>query len=398
MDVDAVATEFEHMTDLGAHVQGEGRVERRVRRPPPPCREPQITNPLITAMRLPPASAARSTAVSPVGNGNARPSAGFGTRKTVSVGLEGTKLTDQEWHIASLVGAGSSNKAVARELTISIKTVEFHLGNVYRKLGIGTRAELAYLVGSNSPRIVGRSHTAGNLPRERSALIGRDDTLDHVTRLIIERSIVTLTGPAGIGKTRLAIAAGRATSDEFGDGVWMVELRSVADGRDVPNASAIALGLSPRSSASTAADVATALGRQRRLIILDNCEHVITDAATLARAIVTNCPNVVILATSRERLNMADERLVLVPPMSVDPIDGMSPAAQLFVARAVEVLGAFEPSERDRDGGRRRVPTARRAAAGNRTCGGTPRRAGCSRDPRSARRSVRAAGSTAPRL
>ncbi|MFM2072135.1 MAG: hypothetical protein RLZZ623_2398, partial [Actinomycetota bacterium] len=270
-------------------------------------------------------------------------------RKTGFVGLDTTQLTNQEWHIASLVGAGSSNKAVARDLTISIKTVEFHLSNVYRKLGISTRAELAYLVGSNSPRIVGRSHTAGNLPRERSTLIGRDGNVADVMRLVEGWPLVTLTGSAGVGKTRLAIAAGRAASDRFGDGVWMVELGSVADGRDVSNASAIALGLSTRQSASTATDVALALGRQQRLIILDNCEHVIADAATLARAIVTTCPNVVILATSRERLNMADEHVMLVPPMRVDPIDGVSPAARLFVARATEVLGRFEPSDRDRE-------------------------------------------------
>jgi predicted ATPase/DNA-binding CsgD family transcriptional regulator len=270
-------------------------------------------------------------------------------RKTGAVGLDTTQLTDQEWHIASLVGAGSSNKAVARDLKISIKTVEFHLSNVYRKLGIRTRAELAYLIGSNSPRIVGRSHIAGNLPRERSALIGRDGNVADVMRLVTEWPLVTLTGSAGVGKTRLAIAAGRAASDQFGDGVWMVELGSVADGRDLSNASAIALGLNMRSSASTAADVASALGRQRRLIILDNCEHVIAAAAALARAIVTACPNVVVLATSRERLNMADEHLLPVPPMSVDPIDGVSPAARLFVTRANEVLGSFDPSDRDRD-------------------------------------------------
>ena len=265
------------------------------------------------------------------------------------MGLDTTQLTDQEWNIASLVGAGSSNKAVARDLTISIKTVEFHLSNVYRKLGISTRAELAYLVGSNSPRVVGRSHIVGNLPRERSALIGRDDSVADVTRLVMEWPLVTLTGSAGVGKTRLAIAAGRAANDQFGDGVWMVELGSIADGRDVSNASAISLGLNARQSGSTAADVALALGRQQRLIILDNCEHVIDEAATLARAIVTTCPNVVILATSRERLNMADEHVMVVPPMSVDPIDGVSPAARLFVARAIEVLGAFEPSDRERE-------------------------------------------------
>ena len=207
--------------------------------------------------------------------------------------------------------------------------------------------------------------------------------------------MVTLTGPGGIGKTRVARAVGHAVSDQFDDGVWMVELSSLADGRDVPNASTIALGLSSRSSTSTAADVAVALGRQRRLIILDNCEHLIADAAALARAIVTACPNVVVLATSRERLRISDEHVVAVPPMSIDIVDGMSPAAQLFVERATEVLELR--TVRPRSPCRARpVPTAGRTAPRHRTRRRAARRVGRARDPRSVGRSLRVAGATRP--
>jgi predicted ATPase/DNA-binding CsgD family transcriptional regulator len=250
-------------------------------------------------------------------------------------------LTAQELRIAVAVGTGAANKAVARELAISIKTVEFHLANIYRKLGIQTRAELAHLVGSGA--LAEPASFAPELPRHPATLFGRDDLLVTVAAAIRSGPLVTLIGSGGVGKTSLALAAATAAAGQFHDGVWPVSMASVDDGRDLGHAAAIALGLSIQTAASSPSDIAGALGRQQRLLILDGCEHVLDSAAALARAVVDGCRDVVTLVTSRERLHIADERVVAVAPVSVESDGGTSPAAQLFIERAQLVYDGFDP-------------------------------------------------------
>lgn len=184
----------------------------------------------------------------------------------------------------------------------------------------------------------------GNLPRWRSAWVGREGPLAHLVGSLTDGALVTVTGTGGVGKTRLALAAAHRAGRRFSHGAWLVELGNVRSAHDVPAAVATALGLRPQAGARPADAVATALQDQHRLIILDNCEHVLDRAAELAEAIGHRCARTTILATSRQRLEVEGERLIELMPMDVDAAGLPSEAAQLFVVRATELLGDFDPS------------------------------------------------------
>ncbi len=146
----------------------------------------------------------------------------------------------------------------------------------------------------------------------------------------------------GVGKTRLALEVATRSADEFTDGVWVFELATVTDPAAVPDAVAAVLGITQQPGKGVGESVAAALEGRVRLLVFDNCEHVRDAAADLIEAILARSATVKILATSRERLEVADEQLWSVP--SLDVGDGINSAAgNLFVERAqngfVAILG-----------------------------------------------------------
>ena len=142
-----------------------------------------------------------------------------------------------------------------------------------------------------------------------------------------------MTGVGGVGKTSLATEVASRMAHEFPDGVWLFELAAVGDPAAVPDAVAATLGITQQPGKSMGESVATALDGRIRLLVIDNCEHVLDAAADLIEAILAHSATVKILATSREGLGIADERLWPVP--SLDVSDGIdSPAAALFLERA----------------------------------------------------------------
>jgi predicted ATPase/DNA-binding winged helix-turn-helix (wHTH) protein len=178
------------------------------------------------------------------------------------------------------------------------------------------------------------------LPLPSSELIGRSESVEHLAILISAYRVVTLTGPGGIGKTRLSLEVARRQTGEFADGARFVELALLADPALVPSAVASALGFASSAVQHTAQSVARAIGHQGMLLVLDNCEHVIDAAAHMAECLVRNCPNVAILATSRELLRIEGEYVFHVPPLALPSNDeaGGSDllrhgAIQLFVIR-----------------------------------------------------------------
>ena len=144
---------------------------------------------------------------------------------------------------------------------------------------------------------------------------------------------MTLTGVGGVGKTRLATEVAARLADEFPDGVWFFELAAVADPAAVPDAVAAVLGITQQPGKSVADSRGRRAGGQVRLLVIDNCEHVLDAAADLIEAILARSATVRILATSREGLGVADEQMWPVPSLDVDA-GNESAAVNLFVERA----------------------------------------------------------------
>jgi predicted ATPase len=175
--------------------------------------------------------------------------------------------------------------------------------------------------------------TPGNLRPAPSSFIGRESELDAVATELKSRRLVTLTGVGGVGKTRLATEVATRLADEFPDGVWLFELAPVGDPNAVPDAVAAILGVTQQPGKSVSESVATALDGRVRLLVIDNCEHVLDATGDLIEAILAHSATVKILATSREGLGVADEQLWPVPSLDVRAgID--SAAAALFLERA----------------------------------------------------------------
>jgi predicted ATPase len=169
-----------------------------------------------------------------------------------------------------------------------------------------------------------------NLPQLASNMLGRDGDVTEVRGLIGSRRVVTLVGPGGVGKTRLALQAAAEVLDGAGDGVWWIDLASVDDESLVPAAVAAAVSVPHGPGRPPTETLAEALVDRRLLIVLDNCEHVIEGAAALAAALSERCAGLRILATSRETLRVPGEHVYAVRPL------GRETAARLFQQRASE--------------------------------------------------------------
>jgi predicted ATPase/DNA-binding CsgD family transcriptional regulator len=180
----------------------------------------------------------------------------------------------------------------------------------------------------------------GNLPRTATTLVGRAEVLPELAALVRSRQLVTLSGVGGVGKTRLALAVGAELADEFPDGTWLVELAPVGDPDAVPDAIATALGITPQGDARVIDTVAEAVAGRRLLILVDNCEHVLTAAAGAIGELLARSDVPRILATSREQLPVPGGALLSVSPLTVE--GGVtSDAVTLFVERARAVRQGF---------------------------------------------------------
>lgn len=173
--------------------------------------------------------------------------------------------------------------------------------------------------------------------RHRSSFVGRDAELRRVAAALRAAPLVTLTGVGGVGKSRLAMELAEQERPRFPDGVWLCELAPLADGGPVSHAVAATLGVMQRPGLTIEETLFEYLAGRTLLLVVDNCEHVLDEAAQLLDGITRGCPAVTLLATSREPLNIEGEQLWPVPPLPLDE------ATTLFVHRARAAFPAFEP-------------------------------------------------------
>jgi predicted ATPase len=180
----------------------------------------------------------------------------------------------------------------------------------------------------------------GNLRAAVTSFIGRESEVAELQAAVKAHRLVTLTGVGGVGKTRLALEVAARLADEFPDGVWFFELAAVTDPAAVPDAVAAVLGITQQPGKTVAQSVAAALEGRVRLLVIDNCEHLLDAAADLIEAILAASATTKIVATSREGLGIADERLWPVPSLEVGAgVD--SAAVALFVERAQHISPRF---------------------------------------------------------
>jgi predicted ATPase/DNA-binding SARP family transcriptional activator len=192
---------------------------------------------------------------------------------------------------------------------------------------------------SATRRISEGPQARGNLPLQLTSFVGRERELGEVVGLARRHRLLTLAGPGGCGKTRLALEACGVLGREMADGVWVVELAGVSDGGWAPHSVAGVLGVESRSPCRAEEAIVAHVGERRMRLVLDNCEHVVGACAGLVERLLTACPNLRVLATSREPLRVGGEVLWRVPSLS--PRD----AIQLFAERAGSVSSRFRLSE-----------------------------------------------------
>jgi predicted ATPase len=195
-------------------------------------------------------------------------------------------------------------------------------------------------LGTDFPSLRALDASPGNLRPALTSFIGRESELDEVQAAVKAHRLVTLTGVGGVGKTRLALEVAARLVDEFPDGVWVFELAAVTDPAAVPDAVAAVLGITQQPGKSVSESVAAALEGRLRLLVIDNCEHVLDAAADLIEAILAQSATVRVVATSREGLGVPDEQVWPVPSLDIGAgID--SAAVSLFVERAQGIAPSF---------------------------------------------------------
>lgn len=188
-----------------------------------------------------------------------------------------------------------------------------------------------------------------NLPRQLTTFVGREPELAQARQILASSALLTLTGPGGVGKTRLSLQLGIDLIGEFEDGVWVCELGALTDEGLVLSSIAASLGVTEQPGRPLTATLVDHLRTRHLLVLLDNCEHLLKSCATHAFALLSGCPTLRILATSREALGISGESVFNVPSLTLPDAERVTSAeqaarweaVQLFVDRAAAAQAGF---------------------------------------------------------
>jgi len=258
----------------------------------------------------------------------------------------GTPLLGEEGYVghdvhrtARIAAAGHGGQVLVSASTAALVETELTDLGEHRFKDLGAPERVFQLGGGEFPALKSLYRT--NLPVPATAFLGRERELREVVELVEREDVrlVTLTGPGGTGKTRLTLQAAAEASDGFPDGVHWIPLAPLRDETAVGSTFAQALEVRDRPGIEIGPSIVFALDTKRSLIVVDNCEHLVAGVAELVGELVGGCPNVVVVASSRERLGLQAERTYDVPPMAIS--DGRA----LFVERASSVHPGFQPDE-----------------------------------------------------
>ena len=257
-------------------------------------------------------------------------------------------LSNRERGILRLIDSGSSNREISQELFISLETVKWHNKQIFGKLGVSSRTkavakarEYGLLQEQQVQPVSAKTHRKHNLRVQLTSFVGRELELAEVKRLLRGSHLLTLTGPAGTGKTRLALQAAAELVDSFEDGVYIVDLSPISQPELAVHTIARTLGLKESAGQSIDDILKKYVASRTLLLLLDNCEQII-EAAPQVGDLLSVAPGLKVLATSREALSIYGEQEYLVPPLRVPHLDRPEAlpdlsnyeAVALFVQRA----------------------------------------------------------------
>ena len=243
-------------------------------------------------------------------------------------------------HVSISAGVAAATASIDGDVVAVVKAAD---EAAYRAKGDGRNRVAGPEYLSVAPSAERRVRTRHNLHLQLTRFLGRERELDDVHHILAEARLVTLAGPGGIGKTRLAIEAARTMLDAFAE-VRLIDLARLGDAALIPGAVAAALELAATEATTPVELIATALRPKAALLVFDNCEHVTEGCAAFVETLLAEAPGLRVLATSREPLGITGERVYRVASLTVPPADGRVTAAKarthdgvrFFVTRAEE--------------------------------------------------------------
>ncbi len=249
---------------------------------------------------------------------------------------------------ARIAAAGHGGQILVSEVTYGLVAKDLPDGMSLRDLGEHRLRDLAHPhrlfqvlapdLSVDFPQIRSLDAHHHNLPIQLTSFIGRTREIGEVKRLLGAARLVTLTGSGGAGKTRLALQVAADVVEDYPDGVWLAEFAPIADPALVPKTVASALNVLEQLGRDMTETLVDALRSKTLMLVLDNCEHLLTACADLAGALLRACPQVRILATSREGLGVPGENFRRVPSLSLPDVRHLPPSEDLVLYEAVRLF------------------------------------------------------------